>query len=161
VNADHTAVRTGVRVLRHRRTWTLRMRRLTALGAPSYPCDTRTGMTMLNIFRNARDLVTFAPGEVVFKEGDPGDVMYAVVDGRVDIVRDGATIETVGAGGIFGELALVDDSARGATAVAASEAKLARVDKAHFTFLVQEHPTFALQVMAVMAERLRRANERS
>jgi CRP-like cAMP-binding protein len=116
-------------------------------------------MTTINIFRSARDTVALEAGEVVFKEGDPGDVMYAVVEGSVDIARAGNVIETVPAGGIFGELALVDESARGATATVATAARLAKVDKKHFTYLVHEHPTFALQVMKVMAERLRSANE--
>ena len=84
--------------------------------------------------------------------------MYAVVEGVVELSRNGTAIETVGEGNIFGELALVDDHSRGATATAATAARLAPVDKARFTFLVQEHPTFALQVMAVMAERIRNAN---
>ena len=74
--------------------------------------------------------------------------------------RDGRVIETVGEGGILGELALVDHSVRGATATAATAARLAPVDESRFTFLVQEHPTFALQVMKIMAERLRQANQR-
>ena len=114
----------------------------------------------INIFKNATNCTEFAPGEVIFEEGAPGDVMYAVVEGTVDVVLGGQTIEKVEAGGILGELALVDNSPRGATAVAASAARLAPVDKRHFTFLVQEHPTFALQVMSVMADRLRQANER-
>ena len=44
------------------------------------------------------------------------------------------------------------------TAVAATTAKLVTVDRSQFTFLVQEHPTFALEVMKIMAERLRRAD---
>jgi len=116
-------------------------------------------MTTINIFRSARDTVAFEPGQVVFEEGDPGDVMYAVVEGSVEIARDGHVIEAVPEGGIFGELALVDESARGATATAATAARLAKVDKKHFTYLVHEHPTFALQVMKVMAERLRNANK--
>src|SRR5262249_45821242 len=116
-------------------------------------------MTTIGIFRNARDVVTLEAGQVVFKEGEPGDVMYAVLDGRIDISRDGAVIEEVGVGGIFGELALVDDGGiRGATATAGTAVKLAPVDKQHFTFLVQEHPTFALQVMSVLAGRIRNAN---
>jgi CRP-like cAMP-binding protein len=114
-----------------------------------------------NFFRNSPDVAAFEPGQVVFKQGDPGDVMYAVVEGRVDLTRDGRVLETVAEGNIFGELALVDDSPRGATATAATPARLAPVDKRRFTFLVQEHPTFALQVMAVVAERLRLANERT
>ena len=94
-----------------------------------------------NMWKNARDVVEYESGQVVFEEGDAGDVMYAVVDG-----------------GIFGELALIDASARGATAVASRDSRLARLDESHFMFMVQEHPTFALQVMRVMAERLRRAN---
>ena len=115
----------------------------------------------IDIFKNSANTTEFAPGEIIFKEGEPGEVMYAVVDGTVDIVLAGQTIETVEAGGIIGELALVDNSPRGATAVAASAARLAPVDKRHFTFLVQEHPTFALQVMSVMAGRLRQADHRS
>ena len=117
-------------------------------------------MTKFNFFRNARDVSALEPGQVVFKQGDAGDVMYAVVEGSIDLTRDGELIERVDEGEIFGELALVDDSPRGATAVAGTAARVAPVDKRHFTFLVQEHPTFALQVMAVMAERLRLANER-
>jgi CRP/FNR family cyclic AMP-dependent transcriptional regulator len=115
----------------------------------------------IDIFKNSTNTTEFAPGEVIFKEGESGEVMYAVVEGTVDIVLAGQTIEKVEAGGIIGELALVDNSPRGATAVAASAARLAPVDKRHFTFLVQEHPTFALQVMSVMAARLRQADQRS
>jgi CRP-like cAMP-binding protein len=115
----------------------------------------------IDIFKNATNTTEFASGDVIFNEGEPGDVMYAVVEGTVDIVLGGQTIEKVEAGGILGELALVDNTPRGASAVAASTVRLAPVDKRHFTFLVQEHPTFALQVMSVMAERLRLANERS
>jgi CRP-like cAMP-binding protein len=97
----------------------------------------------------------------VFEQNDPGDVMYAVVEGEVTIARDGAVIEKLVPGDIFGELALVDDSPRGATATTTAPSKLARVDKKNFTFLVQEHPTFALQVMAVLASRLRDANTRA
>ena len=116
-------------------------------------------MSGINIFKHATNVVDLGPGEVVFKEGDPGDVMYAVVEGSVDIVLGDAVVETVESGGIVGELALVDAGPRSATAIVRTPARLARVDQREFTFLVQEHPTFALQVMRVLAERIRRANE--
>ena len=116
-------------------------------------------MTEIHIFKSARDKVVVQPGDVVFSQGDPGDVMYAVVDGAVEIRLGDEVVETVTSGGIIGELALVDASPRSATAVAKVESELARVNKREFTFLVQEHPTFALLVMQVLAERLRHANE--
>ena len=115
-------------------------------------------MPGINIFKNASNTVTLEPGDVVFTEGDPGDAMYAVVEGSVDIVLGDAVIETVESGGIVGELALVDKGARSAGAIARTPARLARVDEREFVFLVQEHPTFALQVMRILAERIRRAN---
>ena len=116
-------------------------------------------MTEINIFRNAKDAITLEAGAVLFVEGDPGDTMFAVAEGQIDLTRNGAVIEKVGPGGILGEMALIDSAPRSATAQAATTAHVVAVDQKHFTFLVQEHPTFALQVLSVMAERLRRANE--
>ena len=115
----------------------------------------------VNMWKNAHDVVAFEAGQVVFNEGEPGDVMYAVVEGAVDITRNGMVIESLTDGDIFGELALVDDSPRNASAVVTKPSRLARVDQKQFTFLVHEHPTFALTVMAVLADRLRRANDRT
>ena len=83
----------------------------------------------------------------------------AVIDGEVDVKLGDVVVETVGPGGILVEVALVDSGPRSASAVARVESRLARVDQREFVFLVQEHPTFALQVMTVMAERIRRTNE--
>ena len=113
-------------------------------------------MVAINIFKHSKDAIPVEAGTILFREGDAGAEMFAVVEGEIDLVRDGTTIETVGEGGIFGELALVDTAIRGASAQARTAARVVRVDKSQFTFLVQEHPTFALQVMALMAERLRK-----
>ncbi len=116
-------------------------------------------MVEVNIFRRSPNAITIEPGHVLFNEGDEGEVMYAVVEGQVTLSRGGTSVEEVGAGGILGELALIDHVNRSATATATVESKVVPVDKKAFMFLVQEHPTFALMVMNVMAERLRRANE--
>lgn len=112
----------------------------------------------MNIFSNAKDAQSFDAGQIVFKEGDFGDAMYAVVDGTVELTHNGHVVDNISEGGIFGEMSLVDEGTRSATATAATAARLVRVDKSHFTFLVQEHPTFALQVMKIMADRIRAAN---
>ena len=116
-------------------------------------------MSGINIFKHASDKLSLGAGEVVFKEGDPGDVMYAVIEGSVDIVLGDTVLETVESGGLVGELALVDSGPRSASAIVRAPAELARVDEREFVFLVQEHPTFALQVMRILAERIRRAND--
>lgn len=115
-------------------------------------------MPEINVFRNARDSVALESGEVLFREGDPGDVMFAVAEGQVELSLHGQVVEDVGPGGILGEMALIDAAPRSATAQARTPARVVRVDQERFSYLVHEHPTFALQVMTVMAERLRKAN---
>lgn len=53
----------------------------------------------INTFRHETDVVTFAAGQTLFSEGDPGDVMYVVQEGEVDIVIQSRLVETVGPGG--------------------------------------------------------------
>jgi CRP-like cAMP-binding protein len=115
-------------------------------------------MTEINFFRNAPDLRTLSDGEVLFREGEAGDLMYAVVEGAVDLTVNGRLVDTVRTGKIVGEMALIDQSPRSATATATDGTVVAPVDRKRFVYLVQEHPTFALLVMELMAERLRAAN---
>jgi len=118
-------------------------------------------MTQINIFKHASDTLALRPGDVLFREGEPGDVMFAVIEGQIELTRAGTVIDVVGPGGIIGELALIDSAPRSAAATARGSARVASVDHNRFTYLVQEHPTFALQVMKVMAERLRATNDRA
>ncbi len=112
----------------------------------------------IDYFTSEKNLQTYKAGEVVFDVGDPGDVMYAVREGEVEILVKGQVLEVCKPGDHFGEMALVDGSSRAARAVARTDATLARVDRKRFLFLVQETPTFALQAMHVLAERVRGFN---
>lgn len=112
----------------------------------------------ISLFRNATDCESFSAGQVIFQEGQPGDVMYAVTEGEVDILIHNKIINTVEPGGILGEMALIDTKPRSATAIARTDCKLVPISEKRFTFLVQQTPHFALQVMRVMADRLRRIN---
>jgi CRP-like cAMP-binding protein len=85
--------------------------------------------------------------------------MYAVLDGSVDISVNGKIVETVEKGGIFGEMALIEKENRTGTAVARTETKIVPVDERRFMFLVQQTPNFALHVMRVLSDRLRRMDE--
>lgn len=112
------------------------------------------------VFEPDQEYLTFVAGQVVFRRGDPADRMFAVVKGRVAIVVHGQVVETVEADGVFGEMALVDDKPRNATATATTDTTLAVIDRGHFLFLVQRNPTFALELMKIMAGRLRKMDER-
>lgn len=114
----------------------------------------------IHLFDKDQNTELFPAGQTVFKLGDAGDFMFAVVAGAVDIVINDKVVETVEAGGVFGEMALVDDRPRAATAIVRAEAKVVRIDRRRFMFLVQQNPFFALQLMTVMAQRLRQINEK-
>jgi CRP/FNR family transcriptional regulator, cyclic AMP receptor protein len=98
-------------------------------------------------------------GKTIFQEGDRGDEFFIVVRGQVEIRSGDRHFETLGPDGIFGEMALIDDSPRSATAVALTEVTLAPIKENQFLFLVQNTPFFALSVMRVLARRLRRQNK--
>ena len=114
----------------------------------------------INLFDKDEFAITVQPGQVIFRAGDPTDLMYAVVSGQVEIVIHGQVVETVEAGGVFGEMALIEDKPRNATATVIAEARLVAVDRKRFLFLVQQNPYFSLQLMTVMAGRLRKMDER-
>jgi len=101
----------------------------------------------------------FAKGKTIFKEGDLGDEFFVVVRGQVEIRSGDRHFETLGPDGIFGEMALIDDSPRSATAVALTDVTVAPIKENQFLFLVKNTPFFALNVMRVLAYRLRRQNK--
>jgi CRP-like cAMP-binding protein len=113
----------------------------------------------IHLFDKDQNTTVYPAGHIVFRDGEPGDHMYAVLSGEVEIIIHGKLVETVGTGGVFGEMALVDDRVRAASAVVKSEAKLVEIDKKRFMFLVQQNPFFALQIMTVMSQRLRRMGQ--
>jgi CRP-like cAMP-binding protein len=115
-------------------------------------------MTTSSLFSNSQDFVFFAAGHVIFKEGDIGKVMYAIIEGEVEVLVAGKVIDTVKTGDILGEMALIDTSPRSATAIPKTDCKVVPISRRHFTFLIQHTPNFALEVMRVMADRLRRMN---
>jgi len=111
---------------------------------------------VINLFRNATDFKIFSAGQIIFKEGQPGDVMYVVIEGTVDLLVRDELLNKIGPGEILGEMALIDTQPRSATAIATTDCKLVPLDQKRFTFLVQETPFFAVDVMRIMAARLRR-----
>jgi CRP/FNR family transcriptional regulator, cyclic AMP receptor protein len=115
----------------------------------------------LNLFANERDTVTLTPGQILFSKGDPGHQLYVVKSGELQILDGNHVFETISAGAIFGEMALVSKDPRSATVKATRESVVIPVDEKRFMYLVQHTPMFALRVMNVMSTRLRTMNERA
>ena len=97
--------------------------------------------------------------ERIFLAGEKGSEMFIVRSGKVSIKAGGMVLETVGPGGLFGEMSLIDGSPRSATAIAIEPCEIAVVGRGGFLSLVQKSPQFALTVMQLMAKRIRRTNE--
>ena len=110
----------------------------------------------ITFFRNASDATPYPAGTVIFRDGDPGHEMFIVVEGEVEIRIGDVVVDVVGPGGIFGEMAIIDAAPRSATAIARVDAKLVAVAQKRFMFLLQQTPQFAIQVMRIMTDRLKR-----
>jgi len=106
---------------------------------------------------------TLPRGRVVFNEGEPGDSLYIVISGKIKLSRrspDGRenVLAVMGPSDQFGELSVFDPGPRTATATVVTDARLARLPKPALQKWVQERPQIAMQLLRVVARRLRRTN---
>ncbi len=117
---------------------------------------------------SAADLALFASdpakqivpaGTVLIREGEPGTHMIVLLDGEVAITFDGRPLDYLEAGTMLGEMAMVDDQPRSASATAATDCCIVPIDRQRFHELVRQSPEFASSVMTIMSLRLRRLVE--
>jgi CRP/FNR family transcriptional regulator, cyclic AMP receptor protein len=94
-------------------------------------------------------------GGVIFREGDEAHELFVIKSGEVRIQMGNRTITELSWDSVFGEMALIDNEPRSATAVAMTDVELVPVSEKQFLFLVSQTPYFALKVMRVLARRLR------
>jgi len=102
-------------------------------------------------------------GKIVFSEGDPGDVMYIIIEGEIEIskrtsLETSKTLITLKAGDIFGEMAVIEKKSRSATAIATQQSRLLSMDEGLFFSMIEKNPDFAVKIVRVLSERVRRSN---
>jgi CRP-like cAMP-binding protein len=114
----------------------------------------------VDLFLNDPDGQTFLKGSTIFSADDPADVMYVVIEGKIELSIRGTVVETLGRGGVFGEMSLIEHSPRTASAKALTDCRLSCIGEKRFEFMVQQTPHFALQLLRIITERLRRMDER-
>jgi CRP/FNR family transcriptional regulator/CRP/FNR family cyclic AMP-dependent transcriptional regulator len=105
----------------------------------------------------------FNQGQVIFHHGDPGGLLYIISQGKVKIshsTQDGqeALLAILGTGDFFGELALLDDSPRSATAEALETTDTLTLHREDFRHYLSSNPDFAMHVLQTMAKHIRRLN---
>jgi len=110
------------------------------------------------------DLRRIGGGETLFHTGDPGESLYVVRNGEVELfIKDTAgqkiALAIAGRGQVFGELALLDRSPRTATAIALSATELLELDRDDLLLLFQKSPSAALRLLAAMGHMTRKADE--
>jgi CRP/FNR family cyclic AMP-dependent transcriptional regulator len=115
-------------------------------------------MNPAELFRHETDALQLAPGDSLFREGDKGEKTYVLLEGEMEILLGDFLLESAGPGTLIGEMALIHDGPRTASAVAKTSCRLAEIDRRRFHFLVQQTPHFATHVMKTLADRLRHMN---
>ncbi len=107
------------------------------------------------------EVLRFEPGELVFRFGDPGDSLYVVRHGVVEVFTKDDTgrrivLESPGAGDFFGEISLLDNGPRTASVMAAKTTEVLRVGRREIALLLVSHPGAAMSVLAATGRRLRK-----
>jgi CRP-like cAMP-binding protein len=119
-----------------------------------------TDYDFLNLFSGDEGVVQLAPGEKLFAKGDAATTMYVVRTGALQVHDGNVVYETVGPGGILGEMAIVDGAQRSAGVRAEHASEVIAIDQARFLRMVERTPFFAIRIMRVLTRRLRHTNER-
>ena len=116
-------------------------------------------MNLLDTFKDWADTVEFPRGQVIFREMEAADFMYVLLDGEVEITLRQEPLGAELAGGVIGEMAMINNSTRSATAKALTKTRAARIDRQQFREIIAQNPDFALHLMQVIANRLRVADQ--
>lgn len=105
---------------------------------------------------------TYEDGEVIVRQGEPGDRMYVIQTGNVEVLRqtDGREIHIANlkAGDVFGEMALFEQEPRSATVRAVGETRVISIDRKGFLRRVNEDPSLAYRILQQMSQRIRKMN---
>lgn len=117
----------------------------------------------LQALANIAEVAAFAPGERILTEGEPGDRLYILVEGRVAVFtqREGVRTDlaTLDEGAVFGELAILTEEARSASIEAVTACQCLAIAREPFRALIEDRPEIAFGVFEAIAKRLRQTDE--
>lgn len=136
------------------------------------PSDKLAVLQLVSIFKETSEniLEDLAPlmqeeeykaGESVFNEGDHGNCMFIIHYGKIRIHKGNTELAVLNENEVFGELSLLDAETRSASATAATDCILYKIDQEPFYQLINTRPEISLGIIRVLARRLRAQNEKS
>ena len=105
--------------------------------------------------KNAGVNLSFPAGSIIFNEGDPGDCIYVVQSGVIEMVIHDRVIDTCGPNEAIGFMSVIDGFPRSSTARVKEAAQVSVIDQKKFRFMIDEVPNFAKYIMDAMAHRIR------
>jgi CRP-like cAMP-binding protein len=112
----------------------------------------------LKLLAYTSDVVTYRPGQVLFRKGDVGDAVYVIINGDADVIipadSGDITVAALHDGDFLGEIAILCETPRTATITATSELKALRIRKEPFFQLLHQFPEMAVEMTRFLAERL-------
>ena len=115
----------------------------------------RQDVDMRQFARSVGSNLSVPAGQVIFAKGDPGQCMYIVQSGSIEILIGDKVVETLGANEALGFMTMIDRQPRSSTARAKEPCELSLLDERKFQFMVDEVPNFAFYIMGVLARRIR------
>jgi CRP-like cAMP-binding protein len=110
---------------------------------------------MRQFAKGAGTNMVFKTGTLVFSRGDPGNCMYVVQSGVIEMVLGDKVIETCGPNEAIGFMSMIARAPRSSTARVKEDCELSVIDERKFRFMVDEVPNFAFYIMGAMARRIR------
>ncbi len=94
-------------------------------------------------------------GELLFREGEPGDCLYVIAEGEIRVTAHGTDVARLRAGDVVGEMAVLDARPRSAAAVVAKDGRVLRIASQEFRLLLLHHPEIAMALLRTLSRRLR------
>jgi CRP-like cAMP-binding protein len=119
------------------------------------PMFSQTPDNVLADVANLLEQVDVSENETIFREGDVGDNMYVILDGKVRVHNDERLINYLGEREVFGEMALLDPEPRSASVTALEATRLFRLNQRAFYKLMDERPEVAMGIIHILTARLR------
>ena len=136
----------------------LAARRVPAMGVLESPVFDPALLQQFEAALPRSAIVRYQAGQAIMREGQAGAYMYIVKGGRVTIAIRENVVEAVNPGGTFGEMALVDQSTRTASATADVYSELLAIDRVALLEAVKAQPAFAMAMLRAVVDRLRHIN---